>query len=248
MSAVFVTSSGTGIGKTLVAAAIVDQLRRAGRAPQALKPVASGFDPEAVEECDAAILLAAQGADVTEAAVAQTSPWRFAAPLSPHLAAEAEGRAIDVAALCGFCRTAIAEARAAGQTLVIEGIGGVMVPLTRRLTVLDWIAALSIPAVLVVGSYLGALSHALSAAAILTARGIGLTAVIVSESAHSAGLEATTATLGDFLPGARIIAVPRIAAAAPWRCAPVLAAHCLDAGDGTPTRPGAHDHRGGLHR
>ena len=238
MSAVFVTSSGTGIGKTLVAAAIADQLRGAGRAARALKPVMSGFDPDTVEECDAAALLAAQGAGVTEAAIAQISPWRFAAPLSPHLAAEAEGRAIDFAALCGFCRAAIAEARAAGEPLVIEGIGGVMVPLTRRRTVLDWIEALAIPAVLVVGSYLGALSHALSAAAMLAGRGIGLTAVVVSESTQSAGLEATAATLGDFLPGVKIIGVPRIEAAAePWRHAPVLAEPCLGRLEHVPDKP-----------
>ena len=230
MSAVFITSSGTGVGKTLVAAAIADQLRAAGGAPRTLKPVMSGFDLRAVEECDAAVLLAAQGADITEATIAGISPWRFAAPVSPHLAAEAEGRQIDFAALCRFCRGAIAEARAAEQTLVIEGIGGVMVPLTRRRTVLDWIEALAIPAVLVVGSYLGALSHALSAAAMLAGRGIGLAAVVVSESAQSAGLEATTDTLGDFLPGAKIIGVPRIATGAePWRHAPVLAEHCLGA-------------------
>ncbi len=230
MSAVFVTSSGTGIGKTLIAAAIASQLNDSGRRPTVLKPVMSGFDPREPEACDAAVLLAAQGRDVTEEAIARISPWRFSAPLSPHLAAEAEGREIDFAALCGFCRTALVEAREAGEDLVIEGIGGVMVPLTRGLTVLDWIAALGLPAVLVAGSYLGALSHALSAASALTGRGIGLTAVVVSESAQGVGLAATARTLRDFLRDTDIVCIPRIGTETePWRQAPALTEVCLSA-------------------
>ncbi len=123
--------------------------------------------------------------------------------------------------MCDSCRAAIAEARAAGQALIIEGVGGVMVPLNRRPTVLDWIDVLAIPAVLVVGSYLGALSRALSAASVLAERGIGLAVIVVSESAQSVGIEATVETLGDFLPGAKILGVPRIETAAePWRRAP----------------------------
>ena len=65
---------------------------------------------------------------------------------------------------------------------LIEGIGGVMAPLDARHTVLDWIAALGAPALLVVGSYLGTLSHSLTAAAALRQRGVALLGVVVSES------------------------------------------------------------------
>ena len=223
---VFVTSSGTGIGKTLVAAAVIRQERGRGRAARGLKPLMTGCGPGA--SGDAGILLEAGGEEAGAEAVARISPWRFRDPLSPHLAAENEGRAVDFDALCAFCRREMAAARAARETLVIEGIGGAMVPVTRSRTVLDWIEALAVPAAVVVGSYLGALSHALTAAAALAGRGVRINAVVVSDSPSGVGLEATAATLEDFLPGTPVVRLPRLAGPKPWRRAPPLAASCLD--------------------
>lgn len=225
----FVTSSGTGIGKTLVATALIHQVRRAGGMIRALKPVISGYDGRDVAASDSGRLLAALGRSPTQQAAARISPWRFAAPLSPHMAAAAEGSAIEFDRLVEFCRTEMAGAAAAGADILIEGIGGVMVPLSEEHTVLDWIQALEIPAVLVVGSYLGALSHALTAAQALRAAGIAIDAVVVSESATgSVGLEPTAETLRKFLPEIPVIALPRLAPAGePWRHAPPLAQICL---------------------
>ena len=223
---VFVTSSGTEIGKTLVAAAVVRQERDRGRAARALKPLMTGCGPGA--SGDAGILLEAGGEKAGAAAVTRISPWRFRDPLSPHLAAENEGRAVDFDALCAFCRREMAAARAAREALVIEGIGGAMVPVTRSRTVIDWIEALAVPAAVVVGSYLGALSHALTAAAALAGRGVRINAVVVSDSPSGVGLEATAATLEDFLPGTPVVRLPRLAGPEPWRRAPPLAAACLD--------------------
>ncbi len=231
MGAVFVTASGTGIGKTLVAAAILHQARAAGRDVRGLKPVATGWSAVPAARQDPAVLLEACGADASPEAVERIAPWRFAAPLSPNIAAAREGRAVDFGAVCAFCRGEMQAAAAAGAVLVIEGIGGAMVPLDRRHTVCDWIAALSIPAVLVAGSYLGALSHALTAASALAGRGIPVGALVVSDSSESVGLAETAATLADFLPGTPVLRLPRIAAAEPrWRHAPPLADVCLDTG------------------
>jgi len=219
----FITSSGTGIGKTFVAAAMAHQFRSTGRKALALKPIMTGWNQATATTSDAAVLLAALGREQTEAGIAGISPWRFDAPLSPHLAAEAEGRTINPDALYTYCTQAIADAGAEGASLIIEGIGGVMVPLTRRVTVLDWIEALSVPAILVVGSYLGALSHALSSASVLVGRGIAVAAVVVAESERSVGLEATAATLAAFLPETEIIVAPRVRSRdEPWRNAPPL--------------------------
>ncbi len=222
--AFFVTAAGTEIGKTLVTAALGRQLVDAGRPARALKPVISGLDEVAPEESDSGQLLAALGRPVDEATMAEISPWRFGAPLSPHMAAAAEGREIDFGALVGFCRSAVEESAAAGEHLLIEGVGGVMVPVTARETVLDWIAALGLPAVLVGGSYLGALSHTLTAARTLEAEGVEIAAVVISESAeNSVGLAPTAETIRAFLPGNPVVPLPRIAAAAePWRVAPPL--------------------------
>lgn len=227
--AFFVTAAGTEIGKTLVTAALVHQLRQAGRPVRALKPVISGLDEAPLAESDSGQLLAAMGRPVDETEVAGISPWRFGAPLSPHMAAAAEGREIDFGALIGFCRSAVGASAAAGEHLLIEGVGGVMVPITIRETVLDWIAALGLPALLVGGSYLGALSHVLTAARVLQAEGVEIGAAVISESAENdVGLAPTVETVQAFLPGVPVVPLPRIAAAgAPWRAAPPLAESVL---------------------
>lgn len=222
--AFFVTAAGTEIGKTLVTAALAHQLRKAGRPVRALKPVISGLDEVRLEESDSGQLLAALGRPADADAVAGISPWRFGAPLSPHMAAALEGREIDFPSLVAFCRAEAEASAAMGETLLVEGVGGAMAPVTRRKTVLDWIAALGLPAVLVGGSYLGALSHTLTAARVLQGEGVAIGAVVVSESAEQdVGLVPTVDTLRAFLTGIPVVPLPQIRAAAePWRAAPPL--------------------------
>jgi dethiobiotin synthetase len=172
-----------------------------------MKPVISGFDAETMAESDTTLLLRALGQEPTADKIAKLSPWRFAAPLSPDMAAAREGRDIDFDALSRFCGDAIGSFQ--GVTL-IEGVGGVMVPLTDSKTVVDWILALKVPAVLVVGSYLGTLSHTLTAHAVLTQRSIPVAAVVISESEENpVPLAETGATLTRFLSGCRILSIAR---------------------------------------
>ena len=206
MTAVFVTSSGTDVGKTFVTIKLIEELQARGRRVQALKPVASGFDAAQPQSSDTALLLRAQGLEVTSENLDAVSPWRFAAPLSPDMAAARERREIPFEALVAHCRAA---AERDGITL-IEGIGGVMVPLDTRHTVLDWIAALGAPTLLVVGSYLGTLSHSLTAAAALRERGIALLGIVVSESLEQpVPAEETAATLARFVADTLVRVLPR---------------------------------------
>ena len=219
MTAVFVTSSGTGIGKTLVTLLLIEELERAGHSVQALKPVASGFDAAHPEGSDTALLLRAQRLDLTAKSLDAASPWRFAAPLSPDMAASRERRSIPFDALVAHCRAA-SEWR--GVTL-IEGIGGVMTPLDAEHTVLDWIEALGAPALLVVGTYLGTLSHSLTAASALQARGVTIAGVVVSESEEQPVPAAeTAATLARFLAPLPVCVLPR---AAPVPLSPLVEPH-----------------------
>ncbi len=222
MTTIFITSSGTGVGKTLVTASLAHQLRRSGRTARVLKPVISGFAPKEFDESDTAILLQSQGTPPTDDAVDRMSPFRFAAPLSPDMAAFRENRSIDFDALVTFCRDAAAGPE---EITLIEGVGGVMVPLTERETVLDWMAALGAPCLLVVGSYLGTISHTLTAAGTLADRGIAISAIIISESEESpVPVAETQATIQRFLPGIPIAAVPRLSGEKPWLEAPDLTA------------------------
>jgi dethiobiotin synthetase len=207
MGAFFVTGSGTDIGKTFVAAGLARALRASGRAVDILKPIVSGFDEGRPDGSDPAALLEALGRPSTPENLAQISPWRFRAPLSPDMAAAAEGRALDMAEVLAFCKAAIG---AAEDALLIEGAGGVMAPLTARQTQLDLIGALRLPLIFVGGSYLGALSHTLTALDALKNRGLEVRATVISETAGSTvDIEATLATLRNFVK-APLLALRRV--------------------------------------
>lgn len=185
MVAVFVTASGTDIGKTYVAEALLRQWRQSGRLVAVLKPLLSGYDPADAASSDTGRLLTASGVAITPESIDLVSPWRYAAPLSPDMAAAREGKSVPVDDVVAYCAAAIAEADESGMSLLIEGIGGVMVPLDDTRTVADLVAALGIPAILVGGSYLGSLSHTLTAYEALRARNVTVDSVIVSETPDS---------------------------------------------------------------
>lgn len=209
MTALFVTSTGTDIGKTFVTAALIRHLRAAGRTVSAFKPVMSGFDPANAAASDAGALLNALGLPVSDEEIARISPWRFAAPMSPDLAAAREGRTIEFKHLVEFCRQAIDDN---GHFSAIEGVGGIMVPLDQTHTVLDWMSALRVPVLLVAGSYLGAISHTLTALHVLTGRNIEIAAVVISESpVTGATLDETVETIARFAQPIEVIGLPRLA-------------------------------------
>jgi dethiobiotin synthetase len=204
MPTLFVTGSGTDIGKTHVCCRLLAALP-AGLAVRCIKPVVTGFDPAAVATSDPGRLLAAQGRAIDAAGIAATSPWRFAAPISADMAAAREDRAIPFAELVEFCGPGDGT-----DLTLIEGIGGVMAPLDEQHTVIDWIEALAAPVLLVVGSYLGSLSHALTAFAVLRERGLDTVATVVSESARQpVPVAETAAALVRFLDPAPVSILPR---------------------------------------
>jgi dethiobiotin synthetase len=154
--------------------------------------VISGFDKQEMATSDTGRILAALGEAPTDETVARVSPWRYAAPLAPSMAARAEGKTFDCEALFSFSNKVLQEEV---DLVLIEGVGGVMVPLDDEKTVLDWIVASGAPVVLVVGDYLGTLSHTLTAVEVLRMRGAEIAAVVVSEG--EGGLfAATIAELG----------------------------------------------------
>jgi dethiobiotin synthetase len=207
MSAIFITATGTDIGKTFIATSLIRHWRAAGRQVDALKPLVTGFDPTLPAITDTGLLLAALGRPLQSAEFDRISPWRYTAPLSPDMAARKEGKIVNFGALVDFCRRAIA---ACPGTLLIEGIGGVMVPLDERRTVLDWMAALNIPVVLVAGSYLGSLSHTLTALDAAHSRAIAVAAVVLNETVGSTvSMADTEATLSRFAAPIPIVPLPR---------------------------------------
>lgn len=205
----FIAGAHTDVGKTYVACAILRAARAAGRSVAAFKPVVSGFDPADWEQSDPGRLLAALGRPLTVGELDAISPLRFTAALSPPMAARLEGVDLRLAQLERFCREGLAASTA--QLTLVEGVGGVMSPIAEDATGLDLMIALGLPSVLVGGSYLGGVSHTLTAIETLRGRGQAIEAVVVSQDGDpdapdfAQTIEAVTA----FAPSLRVLAARR---------------------------------------
>ncbi len=210
MAAYFVTSTGTDIGKTFVTAALIRYMRESNQPVSALKPIVSGYDSSVVDTSDPAVLLAALGRPASADEVERIAPWRFRAPLAPDLAAAREGRSVDFDRVVAFSRATVSNAKG---PLFIEGVGGIMVPLAGRRTVLDWMTALDIPLLLIVGGYLGTISHTLTALDVLAQRKLTIAAIVVSESERDpVALDDTVASIERFSNGVEVVGLPRLPA------------------------------------
>ena len=210
MAAYFVTSTGTDIGKTFVTSSLIRYLRESSQPVAALKPVVSGYDSSVVETSDPAILLSALGRPVSAEEIERIAPWRFRAPLAPDIAAAREGRTVDFEKLVSYSRRAIDSTTG---LLFIEGVGGIMVPLDASHTVLDWMEAINIPLLLVVGGYLGTISHTLTALDVLAKHKLRIAAIVVSENERdTVELDDTVSSIARFAGDIDVIGLPRLPA------------------------------------
>ena len=210
MKQVFVTATGTDVGKTVITCALTHQLVQAGHAVRTIKPVISGYTQDTAASIDTAEIIQALGHDMTPETIAQVSPWRFTHPLSPDMAATREGRAIDYQDLLTFCRP-----NGSGESdvdyLVIEGVGGAFVPLDDTHLVVDWILDMNMPAIVVAGSYLGTLSHTVATFEAMQGRGVSVSAIVISESEVSpVPLAETADAMRRLIPGIPVVTVPRL--------------------------------------
>ena len=146
---VFVTGTDTGVGKTFASCVLIHALVARGLTVAPMKPIAAGSDEDTV-----ALMRAAGVADSRKA---QVTPVMLEAPIAPHIAAQREGRRIELAAL----REAFGRLAAQADVVVVEGVGGFAVPLGPGVDTIDLARAFALPVVLVVGMRLGCLNHAL---------------------------------------------------------------------------------------
>jgi len=168
---VFVTGTGTEVGKTVVAAAIAHTLANEGKQVAVFKPAVTGLENDD-REPDHALLRRAAKSEQSDDEIA---PYRYGPPMSPHLAAGLAGEEIQPERLLDA-----AHAAAAGSTaLVCEGVGGLLVPLTMDYLVRDFAVHLGLPLVVAASPGLGTINHTL----------------LTIEAARSAGLEVTAAVL-----------------------------------------------------
>ena len=165
----FVTGTDTGVGKTLIAAALMHGFALAGSRVAGMKPVAAGAelaDGRWLNE-DVAQLQAAANVD---APLGMINPYVFASPVAPHVAAREAGVELAIEPMLA----AFNGLQALADTLVVEGAGGFLVPLNDRQDMGDLAVALGLPVILVVGMRLGCINHALLTVAAIEARGLTL--------------------------------------------------------------------------
>jgi len=223
MPARFITATGTEIGKTLVTAALLYQCRIHRRQVMALKPVISGMQ-DGWAGSDTDILAQAMGRGSSAAVLNTISPFAFKAPLSPAMAARAEGRTLDLDAVI----SASIECINSFDYALIEGVGGSFVPMDDTHLVADWIKALNMPSVLVAGSYLGTQSHTIATVEAMRARGLEISDIVISESAPDTALydnhPDVQQTMADITRHTDIpcTLLPRLASPRPWENAPAL--------------------------
>jgi len=187
---IFITGTGTGVGKTVVAAAVLRAARAAGIDAVPFKPVQTGAADGSggLRAPDVEFCLAAAGMEPPADEVRMMAPYLYKTACSPHLAASLEGRPVDVGAIIA----AAGKLMARHEALVIEGAGGVMVPLNESQTMRDLMAALGLPVIIVALDGLGTINHTLLTFASLRAAGIEVLGVVFNRPEPSAGAVAAS--------------------------------------------------------
>jgi dethiobiotin synthetase len=170
---VFVTGTSTEVGKTVVAAVIAHTLAAEGKRVAVFKPAVTGLEEEG--ETDHALLRRASGSEQSDEEIA---PYRFKPPASPHLAAALANEEIEPERL----RQAAGAAAAGADAVVCEGVGGLLVPLSRAYLVRELAVDLGYPLVVVASPGLGTINHTL----------------LTLESARSVGLEVAAVVLNPW--------------------------------------------------
>jgi len=168
---VFVTGTGTEVGKTVVAAAIARTLAGEGKRVHVFKPAVTGLD-EGVET-DYELLRRAAGSAQSDEEIA---PYRYGPPASPHLAAALAGEEIDPERL----RQTAGAAAEGADAIVCEGVGGLLVPLAPGYLLRDFAADLGYPLVVVAGPGLGTINHTLLTVEAVRAAGLEVTAIVLN--------------------------------------------------------------------
>jgi dethiobiotin synthetase len=206
-SGVFVTGTGTEVGKTVVAAAIARTLAAAGREVAVFKPAVTGLEEEG--ETDHELLRRASGSRQSDEEIA---PYRYDPPASPHLAAALAGEEIDPERL----REAARAAADGAEVLVCEGVGGLLVPLAPGYLVRDLAADLGYPLAIAASPGLGTINHTLLTLEVARAAGLAVAAVVLTPwPAEPTAIEADNRETIARLGGVAVKTLPEVDLAAP---------------------------------
>jgi dethiobiotin synthetase len=176
---IFITGTDTGVGKTYIAAGIASSLRRGGVNVGVMKPVETGC-PRRLGRLVPSDTLALMKAAQTRDALGLVNPCRFLKPLAPSVAAKLEGKHIDPAKIID----SFLELSRRHDFMIVEGAGGIMVPISRNYLYLDLAAALRLPVIIVARPGLGTINHTLLTISAIRSRGIIISGVVINYAKH----------------------------------------------------------------
>ena len=182
MSGVLVTGTDTGVGKTFVACALAHALRARGRSVAVMKPVETGVTGRPED----AVALRDAAAD--PAPLDEICPYRLRAPLAPAVAARLEGVTIDLARLEALVRRRLGVA----DVLIVEGAGGLLVPIADNVTYADLAARLQLPLVVVAANRLGTVNHCALTARVAETMGLEVLGLVLSQPSPTCDPSAPT--------------------------------------------------------
>jgi dethiobiotin synthetase len=192
-----VVGTDTGVGKTVVTAALVAGLRERGHEARGVKPVQTGYPPDD----DADVVAATAGTDDAATCLDRLEP-----PLAPRVAAEQEGRTLEYDRIRSACRRELA----AAPIGVLEGVGGLRVPLAGDREVIDLVADCDVPALVVARSDLGTLNHTTLTVAALRCRDVPVAGVVCNEYAGASVAERTNPAELERLTDCPVCTVPPV--------------------------------------
>ena len=175
----FVTSTGTEIGKTYISVKIIENFIKRNITVYPFKPILSGFNKKYLDESDSGKLLIAINKEPSLSNIIKITPWLYSKAIAPSVAAKYENKKILFKDLKKWCSKK--KVVSSGDFALFEGAGGLMVPIQGKKTFLDLFRDLNIPVILVVGSYLGTISHTLSAIENLNNNNVKLINIIFNE-------------------------------------------------------------------
>mgnify|MGYP003970385413 FL=1 len=203
---IFITSTGTNIGKTYLTNLLIRRAKNLNYKIKAIKPIISGFNINNLDESDSGIILKALG--MNKSHIDEISPWRFKAPLSPDMAANIEKKEINFKELIHFCNSHIKSKD--DDILIIEGVGGTMVPINNKYTILQLMKSLNIPIILTIGTYLGTISHTLNAYEVLIKNDINVNSIVLNQSnENEVDMELTQNSLLNYIKNIPIHTIKR---------------------------------------
>ena len=203
-----VTGTDTGIGKTWVSARITRALVKSGHKVAAIKPVATGYNPDqtSADPTDGEILARELGHDVP---MQWVNPIRFRAPLAPPVAARQEGFTLTIGFILEKLQQSLDHWASTAEIVIIEGVGGFLCPLSEHKTVADLAIELDFPLIIVARRGLGTLNHTLLTVEAAHRRGLRIAGIVLNGSTPTEDLlaeETNTIELSQWLEKVPILA------------------------------------------